>query len=638
MRFFKKFLVLSFLLVTVSYYLVGDRAGVKVKAKVFGGPPLGFTGAPNEGTCIGCHYTFGEPNVPNSGGSVQLTGLPSTFSPGQTYTVTVTVAHPTARRWGFELTVINATGDSIDIGTLTILDNIKTIKRSAGSRIYISHYATESSPPAEDGTAPGKSGSNSWSFSWTAPAATAGDVTFYVAGNAANNQVTPEDDYIYTTSALVRGPNAAPVFSALSDRVLGVGDRISFTVGATDPDGTPLTLDASALANAIFDAGTKRFTFTPSPGQMGTSQVTFTASDGRLQTQQTVNLLVMAETSSALQGIVKPSGQSNYLDSSQASGIEMTASGSFGTGAKVVFNGIELASQSAVAGIEGMTTQLPSSELANPGAFVVRVRLSNGALTNARVLGLASNINNQQAVTIEAASYSAPVAPGQIAALFGTNLIVGSNAAAAATIPLPRSLQNTSVYIDGVQSPLFYASTGQINYQIPYSTATGQAAVVILRDDGVASYGTVQVSDAAGAIFTANSSGQGQAAAVNGDFSTNGDPATNPQLKRATKGGFVVLFATGTGGLLVNSATGQPALPKDGEAASSNPLIATSSLPLIAVGGTSATVHFSGLAPGFVGLWQLNVQIPTDAPSGAAVEVSMTFGGRNSNRVTIAIE
>jgi len=77
---------------------------------------------------------------------------------------------------------------------------------------------------------------------------------------------------------------------------------------------------------------------------------------------------------------------------------------------------------------------------------------------------------------------------------------------------------------------------------------------------------------------------------------------------------------------------------KDGEAATTNPLAATATLPAVTIGGKNSTVYFSGLAPGFVSLWQLNVQVPNDAPSGAAVEVIVNFGGKTANHLTIAVE
>ena len=627
MQSFKKFIALLFAVALFGYCWFAERA----EAKISPGPPLGFTGAPGEGNCTGCHYTFAL----NSGaGKVEITGLPASYTVGQSYSVTVTVSHPTARAWGFELTALDANGTSSTVGTLTATNTTTTLKRDSSAsgqqRTYLSH--------SEAGIAQGKTASNSWSFTWTAPASAVGDITFYAVGNAANNQVSPEDDYIYTTSVKVPSPagtNRPPAFAATPDRFLAVGDRISFTISASDPDNNPLTITAGNLANATFDQASKRFTFTPAANQLGNQQVTFTASDGQLQTQQTVKFQVVSETSQALTALSKTSGPSPFLDFSGASTIELTALGSFGASATVLFNGLPLSSQTVANGLSAM---IPGSELNNAGAFVVRVRLASGTLTNARALALTSVVAPMAATTVEAASYSATVAPGEIVALFGTELIAGDGIAVANSLPLPRSLQATSVYVNGVAAPLYFTAKTQINFQIPYSTAAGSASVVVLRDDGIASYGSVNVAAAAPALFSADASGKGQAAAQNSDFSRNGDPATSPQSRRARKGDYVVLYGTGAGASFVNASNNNPLTVKDGEAATASPLAATANLPTATVGGKTATVYFSGLAPGFVGLWQLNVQVPADAPSGASVEVVLNFGGKTANRVTIAVE
>lgn len=625
----------KFILICLSLGAIGFNLWPKTaEAKISPGPPLGFTGAPGEGTCVGCHYTFNQPNPPNTGGKVEITGLPVTYTPGQTYTVTIMVSHPTARAWGFELTALDAVGTSPTVGALNVTTPTTVLKRDSSDsgelRTYLSHNG-------ETGIAQGKPGSNSWSFNWTAPAAVVGDITFYAVGNAANNQISPEDDYIYTTSAKVLSPavaNRAPAFAAIPDRVLGIGDRISFAVGVSDPDNNPVTITASTLAGANFNSATRMFTFTPAANQIGNQQITFTASDGQLQTQQTVKFQVAAETSQALTGLAKTSGPSSYLDFKQATTIELTAQGQFGINATILFNGLPLTTQTVT---NGLTAMVPASELGEAGAYVVRVRLSNGTLTNARALALTSAFAPQTAATVDAAAYVATVAPGQIVALFGTAL-VANGVGIANSLPLPRSLQNVVVYVNGVAAPLYFAAPNQINYQVPYLTSTGTASIVVMRDDGIASFGSVAVATAAPALFAADASGKGQAAAQNSDFSPNGNPVFSPQARRARKGDYIVFYGSGAGAQFVNANNNQPLTIKDGEAATSDPLAVTSALPTVTIGGKAATVYFSGLSPGFVGLWQLNVQVPADAPSGANVEVIVSFGGKTANRVTIAVE
>src|SRR5207248_1999124 len=111
------------------------------------------------------------------------------------------------------------------------------------------------------------------------------------------------------------------------------------------------------------------------------------------------------------------------------------------------------------------------------------------------------------------------------------------------------------------------------------------------------------------------------------------------QAKRAKKGEYVTLYGSGAGAQFVAFGTSQPLAVNDGEAASGNPLAATTTKPVVTIGSiASPDVFFSGLAPGFVGLWQLNVQVPPNAPSGAAVDLIITLGAGTSKTVTIAIE
>lgn len=147
------------------------------------GPIDGRTGAPGELTCWdGCHSSFPL----NSGdGSLSISG-PDFFVAGQTYTITIQIEDPGQSRWGFEFTPLN-------IGTITITDATNTQMSISGENTYVKHTST--------GTHAGTpNGPTSWSFDWTAPANPPSTVTFYAAGNGANNNGLNTGDYIYTTS------------------------------------------------------------------------------------------------------------------------------------------------------------------------------------------------------------------------------------------------------------------------------------------------------------------------------------------------------------------------------------------------------------------------------------------------------
>ena len=96
----------------------------------------------------------------------------------------------------------------------------------------------------------------------------------------------------------------------------------------------------------------------------------------------------------------------------------------------------------------------------------------------------------------------------------------------------------------------------------------------------------------------------------------------------ATAGDYLSIFATGLG-FVSNT-------PADGTAAGSNSLIST--VTTVTIGGANALVTFAGLAPGFVGLYQINVQVPTAAPKGNAVPVILSLAGLAANTVTIAVQ
>ncbi len=152
------------------------------------GPPDGRTNAPGEGNCTACHTSF---PVDSGAGMISVSGLTDVWSPETDYDLVVTVADPSASRWGFEFTILDGNGDSA--GTLTSLDG-NTQLSTTGTRTYAKHTSA--------GTQFGTPVSGSWTVRWTSPAAGIGDITFYAAGNGANSDFSPSGDNLYTTNAL----------------------------------------------------------------------------------------------------------------------------------------------------------------------------------------------------------------------------------------------------------------------------------------------------------------------------------------------------------------------------------------------------------------------------------------------------
>ena len=183
-----KLLVLLLFTAGVLSLLFTDSRANRVARAYSAGPPAAHTGAPGEFTCAECHTT---PPLGNGRFTIEA---PQAYVPGQTYQITVrhTNTDPTRLRWGFELTALaddnTRAGNLQNADTLTqVLDN----QGPGGTRQYIEHTAA--------GTFQGQQGGASWTFNWTAPQADVGNVTFYAAGNQANDDGNTTGDYILTS-------------------------------------------------------------------------------------------------------------------------------------------------------------------------------------------------------------------------------------------------------------------------------------------------------------------------------------------------------------------------------------------------------------------------------------------------------
>jgi len=239
------------------------------------------------------------------------------------------------------------------------------------------------------------------------------------------------------------------------------------------------------------------------------------------------------------------------------------------------------------------------------------------------------------AALVNAASFdpSNIVAPGSIGALFSSGMT--DQAPATATIlPLPTTLAGLSVKIDGLTAPLFYASATQVNLQVPSGVDLGSATIEVFRA-GVASpvaTGTCSIAEASPGIFTVDSSGAHQASVLNSDLSYNSDFDKLPGSRPEASGSVVVIYATGVGRTT-------PPVP-DGQAAPFGPLAVPDGVTSVTIGGLPASVSYSGLAPGFVGLWQINVSLPASLPTNLSTPFAVSLKGRTSNpgaTTTIAV-
>jgi uncharacterized protein (TIGR03437 family) len=225
---------------------------------------------------------------------------------------------------------------------------------------------------------------------------------------------------------------------------------------------------------------------------------------------------------------------------------------------------------------------------------------------------------------VNAASYVGPVVPGSIAAAFG-NFLLSSPSGAVGT-PLPTDLSDLFLQFgNGIRAPLFYASGGQVNLQVPWEITQTQTTLTASVSGQTSAPQTLNLAPFAPAIFSINAQGTGQGAIL--DTSYHLVDASNPTVPGST---YIQIYCTGLG-----QVTNQP---QSGFPAPSSPLAETPTTPTVTIGNVAAQGLFSGLAPGFVGLYQVNALVPVGVPSGDSVPVSITIGGVTSNTVTIAVQ
>jgi len=223
------------------------------------------------------------------------------------------------------------------------------------------------------------------------------------------------------------------------------------------------------------------------------------------------------------------------------------------------------------------------------------------------------------------ANYFYRYAPGMLASLFnqGTAMF-GAVTAQPSALPLPTTLGDVQVLVGGVggvAAPLLYVSPTQINFQIPMATPVGQVEVSTVQ----ASTGQIltdnffNIQTTSPALFTAGASGQGQVLAINA-----ADGTINSSTHPVKAGQYISLFGTGQGFIA--------GAPPDGTAPTG--ALPTAGTPVVYINQELSNVEYSGLAPDFVGLWQINAQVPSNAAPGQ-VQVLVGLEGFYSNIDTL---
>lgn len=210
------------------------------------------------------------------------------------------------------------------------------------------------------------------------------------------------------------------------------------------------------------------------------------------------------------------------------------------------------------------------------------------------------------------ASFTAGITPGSFASVKGSSLAAGA-VAEVDQQPYPTMLAHVQVLINGSPVPLEYVSDTQINFLVPDTLSGEFADIVVSTPLGISASSRAPVVAVQPGIFVIDASGQGAVLIAGTGLTTANRPAAS--------GDYLEIYATGLGAVRPSSTPG---------------LLETVAAFQARIGGLPAPVIFTGLVPGWVGLYVMDAQVPNGVSSGTQ-NLSIVFNGVESNRVDIQI-
>jgi uncharacterized protein (TIGR03437 family) len=265
------------------------------------------------------------------------------------------------------------------------------------------------------------------------------------------------------------------------------------------------------------------------------------------------------------------------------------------------------------------------SATGNPAAAAGGSATLSGTVSAPAPTGATPLVTAQEVAQAASDLGGVPIAPGGLITVYGSNLSDG--AAQNNGLPLPQMLSGTQVLLGNQPLPILYTNTGQLNVQVPYGVPVNtQYQLTVQHGNTLSLPQSLVVAQAQPGIFTTNQQSTGQGSIVKSDGVTLVQPGTP-----ASAGDTIVIYCTGLGAVTPAVMEGSPAPMGPPLATTLNPVVVT-------IGGQAATVAFSGLAPGFAGLYQVNVVVPSGITPGNAVPVVLSVAGQTSPPVTIAVQ
>lgn len=218
---------------------------------------------------------------------------------------------------------------------------------------------------------------------------------------------------------------------------------------------------------------------------------------------------------------------------------------------------------------------------------------------------------------VNAADLGPSVAPGGLITAFGTNLSPVN--IATKDIPLPTALGDSCLTVNGLPLPLIFTSPTQINAQLPFQ-ATGNVTLILRTPGGVSDNYNLVIQPAAPSVFRAAIDGYDSLIPTivrgeNGLIVTTSNPVH--------RGDALAIYLTGLGQTMPALDAGLPA-PAD-------PLAYALTEPTVSLGAVSLPVSYAGLTPGQVGLYQINVSVPHNVPTGLTIPLKITQGAASTS-------
>jgi len=220
---------------------------------------------------------------------------------------------------------------------------------------------------------------------------------------------------------------------------------------------------------------------------------------------------------------------------------------------------------------------------------------------------------------VNAADFSSNVAPGGLISVFGNNLSPVNMASS--ELPLPTALANSCLSVNGQPVPILFVSPSQANAQMPYE-AIGNVTLIFRTPGGTSDNFNLVVQPNAPSVFLSGNAGPltNVPTIVRND---DGLLVTDSHPVHRKSGSALVIYLTGLGPTTPAVADGMPA--------PANPLSVSITVPTVTLGGVQLGLLYSGLAPGMVGVNQINVSVPFNVPTGTNVPLVISQGSISSS-------